>query len=110
MDPKRRGNHLRATAKDEWAMGNAKTDFHWRVARDFALAACLAGGCMGAGLPAKAQGPSASQGSGSKSPLLSAEGGRAIVDAARDQEQPARAPRDCSHLVQPKYRNAGFGY
>src|SRR5260370_39324483 len=97
MDPKRRGNHLRATAKDEWAMGNAKTDFHWRVARDFALAACLAGGCMGAGFPAKAQAASASQGSGSNSRLLSAEEGRAIVDGARGPDQPARGPRDCCH-------------
>src|SRR5260370_35145140 len=110
MDPKRRGNHLRATAKDERAMGNGKTDFHRRVARDFALAACLAGGCMVAGSPAKAQVPSASQGSRSNSRLLSAEEGRAIVDATRDQDQPARGVRDCSHLVHQTYLNAGFEY
>src|SRR5260370_15196122 len=97
MDPKRRGNHLRATAKDEWAMGNAKTDFHWRVARDFALAACLAGGCIVAGFPANAQVPSASQGSGANSRLLSAEGGREIVGTARDQNQTGRGPPDRSH-------------
>jgi hypothetical protein len=91
-------------------MGNAKTDFHWRVARDFGLAACLAGGCMVAGSPAKAQVPSASQGSGSNSRLLSAEEGRAIVDAARDQDQPARGARDCSHLVHQTYLDAGFEY
>src|SRR5216684_1879909 len=110
MDPKRRGNHLRATAKDERAMGNAKTDFHRRVARDFALAACLAGGCLVAGSPAKAQVSPPSQGSGSNSRLLSAEEGRAIVDAARDQDQLARGARDCSHLVHQMYLNAGFEY
>jgi len=110
MDPKRRGNYLRATAKDESAMGKAKTEFNWRVARDFALAACLAGGCMFAGLPAKAQVPSASQGSRSNSRLLSAEEGRAIVDATRDQDQPARGARDCSHLVHQTYLDAGFEY
>src|SRR5260370_7539463 len=103
MDPKRRGNHRRATAKDEWAMGNAKTDFHWRVARDFALAACLAGGCMVAGLPAKAQVPSASQGSGANSRLFSAGEGRAIVEAPRGQNQPARGPPDFSTLFPPNY-------
>src|SRR5712692_3843842 len=94
MDPKRRGNCLRATAEDERAMGKAKTEFHWRAAREFALAACLAGGCMAAGSPAKAQAPSAAQESGSNSRLLSVEEGRAIADAARDQEQPARRARD----------------
>ncbi len=91
-------------------MGNAKTDFHRRVARDFALAACLAGGCLVAGSPAKAQVSPPSQGSGSNSRLLSAEEGRAIVDAARDQDQLARGARDCSHLVHQMYLNAGFEY
>src|SRR5258708_37291253 len=110
MDPKRRGNYLRETAKDEWAMGNAKTDFHWRGARDFALAACLAGGWMVAGSPGKAQVPSASQGSRSDSRLLSAEEGRAIVDATRGQDQPAGGARGCSHLVHQAYLEAGFEY
>src|SRR5207249_4758549 len=81
MDPKRRGNYLRAPAKDEGAMDNATTEFRWRVARSFALVACLAGYCMAAGSLPKAQATSASQGSGSNSRLLSAEGGRAIVYA-----------------------------
>src|SRR5712692_1014064 len=110
MDPKRRGNCLRATAEDERAMGKAKTEFHWRAAREFALAACLAGGCMAAGSPAKAQAPSAAQESGSNSRLLSVEEGRAIADAARDQDQPARRARDCSHLVHQTYLKAGFEY
>src|SRR2546430_14455204 len=110
MDPKRRGNYLRAPAKDEGAMDNATTEFRWRVARSFALVACLAGYCMAAGSLAKAQATSASQGSGSNSRLLSAEGGRAIVYAVQDQDQPTRGAQDCSHLVHQMYLSAGFEY
>jgi len=110
MDPKRRGNYLRAPAKDEGAMDNATTEFRWRVARSFALVACLAGYCMAAGSLPKAQATSASQGSGSNSRLLSAEGGRAIVYAVQDQDQPTRGAQDCSHLVHQMYLNAGFEY
>jgi len=91
-------------------MGNAKTEFRWRVAHSLALAACLTGCCMAAGSLAKAQATSASQGSGTKSRLLSAREGRAIVDATRDQDQPARGAQDCSHLVHQTYLNAGFEY
>src|SRR5258708_8910068 len=108
MDPRRRGNYLRATAKDECAMGKPKTEFNGRVARGFALAACLAGGCLVAGSLAKAQTTSASQGSGSNSRLLNAEEGRAIVNAALDQDQAARGAQDCSHLVHEVYLSAGF--
>jgi len=110
MDPKRRGNYLRATAKDEGAMGKAKREFNWRVAHGIALAACLAGSCMAAGSLAKAQAASASQESGSKSRLLSAKEGRTIVDAAQDQDQPAHGAQDCSHLVHQTYLHAGFDY
>jgi len=91
-------------------MDNATTEFRWRVARSFALVACLAGYCMAAGSLPKAQATSASQGSGSNSRLLSAEGGRAIVYAVQDQDQPTRGAQDCSHLVHQMYLNAGFEY
>jgi hypothetical protein len=91
-------------------MGKAKSGFNWKVARGFALAACLAGGCMVAGSLAKAQAGPASQGVGSHSRLLSAEEGRVIVDTALDQEQPARGAQDCSHLVHQTYLSAGFEY
>src|SRR3989475_10396549 len=91
-------------------MGKSNTEFNWRVARSFALAACLAGGCMAAGSQAQAQAASATQGSGSNSRLLSAKEGRAIVDAARDEDQPVRGAQDCSHLVHQTYLNAGFEY
>ncbi len=91
-------------------MGNKKTESKWRVTREFALAACLAGGCMIAVSPAQAQATSASRDSGSKFRLLSREEGRAVVEAARDQDQATRGARDCSHLVHQTYRDAGFEY
>src|SRR6266481_4437499 len=91
-------------------MGKSNTEFNWRVARSFALAACLAGGCMAAGSQAQAQAASATQGSGSNSRLLSAKEGRAIVDAARDEDQLVRGAQDCSHLVHQTYLSAGFEY
>jgi hypothetical protein len=42
--------------------------------------------------------------------LLTAEEGRAIVDAAQDQDRPTRGAQDCSHLVHQTYLNAGFEY
>src|SRR6266849_3897054 len=91
-------------------MGKSKTEFNRTVARTFALAACLAGAYLAAGSLAQAQAPSVPPGSRSNSRLLTAEEGRAIVDAARDQDQPARRARDCSHLVHQTYLNAGFEY
>src|SRR5437016_4935230 len=107
MDPKRRGNYLRAPAKDEGAMDNATTEFRWRVARSFALVACLAGYCMAAGSLAKAQATSASQGSGSNSRLLSAEGGRAIVYAVQDYEGTYWKSRGRPHFYRYKVENTG---
>src|SRR3981081_2898637 len=106
MDPKRRGNYPWVTAKEEWAMGNAKPEFNWRVARGFALAACLAGGCVVVGSPAKAEATSASENSGLNFRLLSAKEGRAIVDAARDEDQAVRGAQDCSHVVHEIYLRA----
>ena len=95
-------------------MGEAKTEFNWRIARGIALAVCLAGGWMAGGSQAQAQAQaqvrSASQESVSNSRLLSAEGGRTIVNAARDQDQPERGAQDCSHLVHQTYLDAGFEY
>ena len=91
-------------------MAKSQTGFNWRAARSLALTACLAGACLGAGSLAQAQGTSASQDSGSNSRLLTAKEGRAIVDAARDQDRPARGAQDCSHLVHQTYLSAGFEY
>jgi hypothetical protein len=91
-------------------MGKSKAEFNWRMARSLALAACLAAACMAARSLAQAQATSASQGSGSNSRLLTAEEGRAIVNAARGQDQPVRGAQDCSHLVHQTYLSAGFEY
>jgi hypothetical protein len=65
---------------------------------------------MVAGAPAKAQATPASEESGLNFRLLSAKEGRAIVGAARDQDQPARGAQDCSHVVHEIYLRAGFEY
>jgi hypothetical protein len=91
-------------------MGEAKTKFNWRVAIGMALALCLAGGWMAGGSQARAQAKSASKESVPDGRLLSPEEGRAIVDAAKDQDRPAQGAQDCSHLVHETYLNAGFEY
>ena len=91
-------------------MGNSKKEFNWRTAGGFALAAFLTGGCVATGSVANAQGTSASQGSVANSRLLNAQEGRAIVDAARDQDGPGHGAQDCSHLVHQTYLDAGFEY
>src|SRR5204863_396038 len=108
MDPKRRGDFLRASAKDKWAMSNSRTEWKWRAARKLTLAACVAGGCLFGSSPTKAQVAPTTQGSAPNSRLLSVEEGRAIAEAARDQDQPRRGARDCSHLVHQAYLDAGF--
>ncbi len=88
-------------------MGKAKRD-DWRTARAIALALCVAIACLAAGSLAWAA--STSGDSGSNFGLLSAEEGRAIADAAREQDQPGRGAQDCSHHVHETYLRAGFDY
>ncbi len=100
-------------------MDEAKAEFNWRVARGIALAVCLAGWIAGSSparaqaapaAPVKPQAASTQQGSAPTFRLLNTKQGRSIVDAARDQEQTARDPQDCSHLVHQAYLEAGFEY
>ena len=91
-------------------MGKAKMEINWRVAREIALAACVASGCMFAGLRAKAQAESTSRESVTKSRLLSVEEGRTIAEAAREQDLPGLGAQDCSHVVHQTYLSAGFEY
>jgi hypothetical protein len=91
-------------------MENSKKEFNWRAVRGFALAGCLTGACIAAGSLVSAQLPSAPQGPAANSRLVSVEEGRAIVDAALDQDQPGRRAQDCSHLVHQTYLEAGFEY
>src|SRR5437879_5032719 len=108
MDPRRRGNCLRA--KDQGPMGNAKTEWKWRAVSKLTVAACVAIGGLFTAAPAKAQVAPAKQGSTPNFRLLNLEEGRAIADAVRDQDQPTRGARDCSHLVHRAYLDAGFEY
>src|SRR6266566_3139431 len=85
-------------------MGKSNTEFNWRVARRFALAACLAGGCLAAGSLARAQAASATQGSGSHSRLLSAKEGRAIVERSPVAASASnRAPKAASERTRVVY-------
>jgi hypothetical protein len=91
-------------------MGNGKTVINSSATRRLTLAACLAGGWMATGSPAKAQAAPAITGSVSNFRLLDVKEGRAIADAARDQEQSARGAQDCSHLVHQTYLDAGYEF
>ena len=42
--------------------------------------------------------------------LASAKQGRAIVEAALQEDQPANSSQDCSHLVHDIYSLAGYSY
>jgi len=111
-------------------MNKARTEFNWKVARGFALAACAVGGCLIAGSLASAQDAPISQPKAQTVPdsqaraqdvpaaprpapnfrLLNAKEGRSIVHAAKDQGQGGRDAQDCSHLVHQTYLDAGFEY
>lgn len=91
-------------------MVNVKVAFHWRVTGELMLAACLASGWAVRVSVARAQAAPATPEVGPNFRLLGLEEGRAIADAARDQDQPASGARDCSHLVHQTYLNAGFDY
>lgn len=89
-------------------MANSKKVYNWRAVRVYVLTVCLACGYIAVGSMASAQVSSAPQGLVANSRLLNVEEGRAIVDAARDQDQ--RGAQDCSHLVHQTYLDAGFEY
>jgi len=91
-------------------MVNGKIVINSSATRRLTLAACLAGGWMATGSPAKAQAAPAATGSLSNFRLLDVKQGRAIADAARDQEQSTRGAQDCSHLVHQTYLDAGYEY
>lgn len=59
---------------------------------------------------ARAQTAPAAQEDGPNSRLLTLQEGRAIVNAAWEQDEPRRGTQDCSHLVHRIYHVAGFEY
>jgi len=84
--------------------------FRWEVSggQVFALAFGLV--CLMGVASARAQNADAPQEKPSATRLLTAEEGRSIADAAREQEQPTRGTLDCSHLIHAIYGSAGFEY
>jgi hypothetical protein len=50
------------------------------------------------------------QETGSTVRMVTAEQGRQIAEAAREQDEPVRGTQDCSHLVHQIYSDAGYGY
>src|SRR5437879_10699820 len=89
-------------------MGNARTEWKSRAVRKGLFAACVASGCLLAGAPAKSQVVPTTEASAPNFRLLNVEEGRTIAEAARDQAQPRRGARDCSHRVHQAYLDAGF--
>ena len=90
-----------------------KAKFGWIEARSMRIAAGLAWVCLtGAALGRAQAAPAALQDQETEATfrLLTAEEGRAIVNAAWEQDQPAPGTQDCSHLVHQIYLNAGFEY
>lgn len=75
------------------------------------FAAALVWVCLGGIAAARAQvSAAAAREMDSNSRLLSAEEGRLITHAARQQDPQGPGAQDCSHLVHQIYSNAGFEY
>ncbi len=93
-----------------WSTMEVRVKFGWKCARRAGVAATLLWACFLAVSPANAQVVSAPQESTANFRLLTTEEGRAIVNAAWEQDQPAGGPQDCSHVVHEIYVKAGFEY
>jgi len=84
--------------------------FGWKRAHRAGVAAGLVWICFLAVSLANAQVVSSPQESTANFRLLTTEEGRAIVNAAWEQNQPAGGSQDCSHVVHEIYAKAGFEY
>jgi len=96
-------------------MGEMRTRFKWRGASGSVAVlkmACLGMtcACLIVGASAGAQAVRPVHESDSNARLLSVEEGRAIVNAALQQEPLQSGRPDCSHVVHQIYANAGFEY
>jgi NlpC/P60 family len=89
-------------------MREEKAQLGWIASQRLVLALGLAWICLIGLATAEAEVADSTQELASTGRLLTAEEGRSIVTAAR--EQPARGTQDCSHVVHRIYRNAGFEY
>jgi hypothetical protein len=87
-----------------------RVKFGWKRVRRTGMAAGLVWVCFLAISPANAQAVSSPQESTANFRLLTSEEGRAIVNAAWQQDQPVSGSQDCSHVVHEIYVKAGFEY
>jgi hypothetical protein len=71
---------------------------------------CCACALLATGVKAAPQKGPAAPASAPAVRLVTAKQGRAIVDAALQEDQPARGSQDCSHLVHDIYSLAGYDY
>lgn len=87
-----------------------KTGFKSSGKQGLAVALGLLWVCLVGVSSAGAQATGSTQNPVSTSRLLTVEEGRSIVNAAWEQDRPARETQDCSHLIHEIYQNAGFEY
>src|SRR6202158_1156553 len=87
-----------------------RVKFGWKRVRRAGIAAGLVWVCCFSGSPAIAQAVSSPQESTANFRLLTNQEGRAIVNAAWQQDQPPGGSQDCSHVVHEIYVKAGFEY
>ena len=87
-----------------------RVKFGWKRVRRAGIAAGLVWVCFLSGSPAIAQAVSSPQESTANFRLLTNQEGRAIVNAAWQQDQPPGGSQDCSHVVHEIYVKAGFEY
>jgi hypothetical protein len=87
-----------------------RVKFGWKCARRAGVAAGLTWVCCLAVSLANAQVVSSPQESTANFRLLTNQEGRAIVNTAWEQDQPASGSQDCSHVVHEIYAKAGFEY
>src|SRR5713226_7664196 len=92
------------------AMKRAYRYAHSMVASHALRVACCTCVLWAAGPDAAAQAAHTARETVTTARLVTAEQGRAIVDAALQQDQPARGTQDCSHLVHQIYSFAGYEY
>jgi hypothetical protein len=110
MHPNRGGVPL-GEARGLLAMGKARRRFERSgLMGGLVITVCSVWLCGAAASLVLAQTPASPQSPGASGRLLTAKEGRAIVAAAREQEQPVRGAQDCSHLVHQVYALAGFDY
>src|SRR6266446_1678722 len=110
MFSRRRGIFVPECPVERWSTMGLMVKFGWKRAHRTGVAAGLVWICFLAVSLANAQVVSSPQESTANFRLLTTEEGRAIVNAAWEQNQPGGGSQDCSHVVHEIYAKAGFEY